>query len=106
MGFLCGRLLHTQTLTHAHALWGTSLQESYLHNEAYAEFLAGWDANFYAKYTDYLKPSKPKGRVLDVGCGVGQVVGRLTEARYEAYGVDVSEPNIERARRRCPLPDV
>jgi SAM-dependent methyltransferase len=83
-------------------------QETYRHNEAYAEFLANWDANFYAKYTDFLKPARPGARVLDVGCGAGQVVGRLTEAGYEAYGVDVSEPNIERARRfssRCQFYD-
>jgi 2-polyprenyl-3-methyl-5-hydroxy-6-metoxy-1,4-benzoquinol methylase len=81
-----------------------SHQETYRHNEAYAEFLANWDENFYAKYTDRLKPTKPGGRALDVGCGAGQVVGKLTQAGYEAYGVDVSEPNIERARKhsdRC-----
>ena len=36
------------------------------------------------------------------------MVGRLTEAGFEAYGVDVSEPNIERARRfssRCQFYD-
>jgi SAM-dependent methyltransferase len=77
-------------------------QETYRHNEAYAEFLASWDANFYAKYTDYLKPARPGARVLDVGCGAGQVVGRLTQAGFEAYGVDVSEPSIERARRFSP----
>lgn len=85
-----------------------SHQESYRQNEAYAEFLAGWDAGFYAKYADTLKPSKPGARALDVGCGVGQVVARLTEAGFEAYGVDVSEPNIERARKvspRCQLYD-
>lgn len=78
----------------------------YRHNEEYAEFLANWDANFYAKYADTLKPDAPGGRALDVGCGVGQVVGRLSEAGYEAWGVDVSEPNIERARKfseRCLL---
>ena len=82
-------------------------QDSYYrHNEEYAEFLANWDANFYAKYADTLKPDAPGGRALDVGCGVGQVVGRLTQAGYEAWGVDVSEPNIERARKfseRCLL---
>jgi SAM-dependent methyltransferase len=94
-----------------------SHQESYYrHNEEYAEFLANWDANFYAKYADTLKPEVPGGRALDVGCGVGQVVGRLTEAGFEAWGVDVSEPNIERARKfseccllyegkRLPFPD-
>ncbi len=85
-----------------------SHQETYRHNEAYAEFLAGWDAGFYAKYTDTLRPPRKGARVLDVGCGVGQVVARLTEAGFEAYGVDVSEPNIERARKfsdRCALYD-
>ena len=79
-----------------------SHQESYRHNEAYAQFLAGWDAGFYAKYADNLQPERPGARVLDVGCGVGQVVARLAEAGFEAYGVDVSEPNIERAKTFCP----
>src|SRR5437868_3198539 len=83
-------------------------QSYYSHNEAYAEFLASWDAGFYSKYTDTLKPERAGSRVLDVGCGVGQVVARLTEAGCEAYGVDVSGPNIERARKfseRCQLYD-
>lgn len=79
-----------------------SHQETYRHNEAYAEFLGAWDAKFYAKYADTLKAVEPGARVLDVGCGVGQVVARLAEAGCEAYGVDVSEPNIERARKSCP----
>ena len=29
-------------------------QESYQHNEAYAEFLSGWDIHFYSKYIDTL----------------------------------------------------
>lgn len=83
-------------------------QETYRHNTAYAEFLASWDAAFYAKYADTLRPDRPGARALDVGCGVGQVVARLTEAGFEAHGVDVSEPNIERARpfsERCRLYD-
>ncbi|MEY2409463.1 MAG: hypothetical protein QOF48_2133 [Verrucomicrobiota bacterium] len=93
-------------------------QESYYaQNEAYAEFLSGWDAAFYAKYTDALKPGRPAARALDVGCGVGQVVARLKEAGFDAWGVDVSAPNIERAQKfsaQCqiydgkvlPFPDV
>jgi SAM-dependent methyltransferase len=91
-------------------------QETYLHNEAYADFLAGWDENFYAKYADTLRPDKAGDRVLDVGCGVGQVVRRLRDRGYEAYGVEVSEPNVAKARqfglncqmydgRHIPFPD-
>lgn len=79
-----------------------SHQDSYYkNNEAYAEHLAAWDANLYAKYADTLKPPQAGARVLDVGCGVGQVVARLDEAGFETHGVDVSEPNIERAKKIC-----
>jgi len=84
-------------------------QDSYYRqNEAYAEHLANWNPALYAKYADTLQPPKTGARVLDVGCGVGQVVARLQEAGFEAYGVDVSEPNIERARKvseHCRLYD-
>lgn len=91
-------------------------QETYRQNEAYAAYLAGWDEAFYSKYADVLRPPTPGGRVLDVGCGVGQVVHRLGEAGCDAVGVDVSEPCIARARsaglncslydgRRLPYPD-
>ncbi len=85
-----------------------SHQETYKQNQAYAEILEGWDSGFYAKYADALRPATPGARALDVGCGVGKVVGRLIEAGFEAYGVDVSEPNIERAKKvtaRCQLYD-
>ena len=77
-------------------------------DEAYAEILANWDAQFYAKFTDALGLAKTGARVLDVGCGVGQVVARLTSAGFEAHGVDVSGPNIDKARKlseRCQLYD-
>jgi SAM-dependent methyltransferase len=74
----------------------------YRQNEAYAEFLANWDAGFYSKYTDALRPPNPGGAVLDVGCGVGQVIGRLSADGIEAHGVEISEPNIARARQVCP----
>ena len=86
-----------------------SHQDSYYRqNEAYAEHLANWDPALYSKYANALKPLKPGARALDVGCGVGQVVARLQEAAFEAHGVDVSEPNISRARKfsdHCQLYD-
>jgi SAM-dependent methyltransferase len=82
--------------------WLSHQDTYYRHNEAYAEFLAQWDSGFYAKYTDALRPTRTGGRVLDVGCGVGQVVGRLTADGIEAHGVEISEPNVARALKVCP----
>lgn len=80
-----------------------SHQETYYrHNAEYAAFLADWDAAFYAKYTDALRPGRAGARVLDVGCGVGQVIGKLTADGVEAHGVEISEPCVERARGVCP----
>ena len=79
-----------------------SHQETYRQNEAYARFLEGWDEGFYAKYADTLKTGRPGARLLDVGCGVGQVVSRLDAQGFEAHGVDVSEPNLARAVKVCP----
>ena len=84
-------------------------QQSYYHkNEEYAEFLDGWDSGFYAKYAETLCPDEPGGQALDVGCGVGQVMQRLIDAGHEAHGVEVSGPNIEKAKRiteHCQLYD-
>ena len=83
-------------------------QSYYRENEEYADFLKGWDAGFYAKYADTLCPDEPAGKALDIGCGVGQVVQRLMDAGHEAHGVEVSGPNIEKAKRvsdRCQLYD-
>jgi SAM-dependent methyltransferase len=85
-----------------------SHQETYRHNETYAEFLANESPRFRAKYADSLRVPRAGARILDVGCGVGQVVDRLTRLGYEAHGVDVSEPNIARARKssdRCQMYD-
>jgi len=57
-------------------------QETYRQNQDYTDFLEQWDLGFYAKYIDALMPPRSGARVLDVGCGVGKVVGRLTEAGF------------------------
>ncbi|MBI2212483.1 MAG: methyltransferase domain-containing protein [Acidobacteria bacterium] len=43
------------------------------------------------------------GRVLDLGCGTGEITARLAEAYPDAtfVGVDLEEAHLERARTRC-----
>ena len=82
--------------------------ESYRKNEKYAAFLDAWDPAFYGKYVDALCVEGDDRRILDVGCGTGQVVEQLSRRGYRARGVDVSEPAVRIARRRgghCSLYD-
>ena len=39
-------------------------------------------------------------RVLDVGCGTGEMAGRLIDRGYDVSGVDIAEPMVHRARER------
>ena len=43
-----------------------------------------------------------KGKILDVGCAEGLFLSKLTSAGWERYGMDVSTPAIESARRQHP----
>jgi SAM-dependent methyltransferase len=47
-----------------------------------------------------MKPEKGSGCVLDVGCGVGQVVDKLAKMGFESIGCDVSRRLIKMAQQR------
>lgn len=51
-------------------------------------------------YLDRLAPAG--GSVLDVGCGTGQLAGRLTGLGYRVVGVDPSEGMLDVMRVRAP----
>jgi SAM-dependent methyltransferase len=46
------------------------------------------------------------GRVLDVGCGAGRLLGYIAELGADAHGVDISQTMVEACRRRFPGADV
>lgn len=62
------------------------------------------DDGEYARWLVDLQGSLPvSGAVLDLGCGCGVPVARfLANAGYQVTGVDISDVQIERARRLVP----
>jgi 2-polyprenyl-3-methyl-5-hydroxy-6-metoxy-1,4-benzoquinol methylase len=44
----------------------------------------------------------PRGsKILDVGCGPGEIAAKLMQRGYDVWGVDIAEPMIRYARERC-----
>ena len=58
-----------------------------------------WSNRFYAKLV--LRYGPPSGRALEVGCGLGHLLARLSE-RYQTFGVDVNSWALEQAKAIAP----
>jgi 2-polyprenyl-3-methyl-5-hydroxy-6-metoxy-1,4-benzoquinol methylase len=48
----------------------------------------------------------PRVRVLDVGCGAGEITSEIARAGFDVVGIDVAEEPLRRARARDPELDV
>ena len=73
--------------------------ESMLRNlAAQAEAIWPQEEPIFARH-----PPPPGARVLDVGCGTGEIVARLAARFPQAsfVGIDLEESHLERARERC-----
>lgn len=71
----------------------------YHHNPSYSQILENQDIDVFKKYVDFIrKYSFPKANFLEVGCGVGQVLGLLKNDNIKSYGVDVSKSSIKKCR--------
>ena len=71
-----------------------------------------WDAAFYDQRHSYvyqygadlvpLLAPQAGERILDAGCGTGQLTARIAEAGAEVHGIDHSAEMIEKARAAFP----
>ncbi|MGH2625708.1 MAG: class I SAM-dependent methyltransferase [Anaerolineales bacterium] len=84
---------------------GTPFDERYFHTGPYARvsfrrFSQYWWSNrFYAALARRFGP--PRGRLLEVGCGLGHLLARLQD-RFEAVGVDVNSAALREAAAVAP----
>ena len=59
----------------------------------------GANRPFHEKYRRALgQDLAAHASILDVGCGVGQVVHALTALGFDAHGAEISAPNLDQAR--------
>jgi cyclopropane fatty-acyl-phospholipid synthase-like methyltransferase len=74
--------------------------------DAIADRYAEWAASFESpamRWVEKLEQRLPeRSRVLDLGCGGGGPATRALAARHDLVGVDISDRQLERARRRVP----
>lgn len=80
------------SIDHGRALdWGRTSQD-------YARYRPGYPPSFYERITS-LGVGLPNQRVIDLGCGTGNVARELARRGCEVTGVDSSERQIAEARR-------
>ncbi|MBT3406404.1 methyltransferase domain-containing protein [Candidatus Woesearchaeota archaeon] len=48
---------------------------------------------------------KPKGTILDIGCGTGQATLPLVQKQFKVTGLDISQQMIDVAKEKCPNAD-
>ena len=68
---------------------------------------ADWSALVFPKVLEALgSPLSPKSKILDFGCGSGDLVVQLRNAGYQAHGVDLDDSFAENLSQTTPAGDV
>ena len=81
-----------------------STKENY---DKHAEGWARWwerdkGSNIVSKETSKFKELLPKGRILEIGSGLGQAAGWFVANGYDYLGTDISSGMLEQARKNNP----
>lgn len=81
---------------------GKEMKKFYSSSRAYLEQLKSHDVSVYAKYLSKIFRHVKKGaRILDVGCGTGQVCNFLQGRGYNVTGIDISPLFVKEAIMRA-----
>jgi len=93
------------SLSDPHKAAPMPFDETYFHTGPYASVSFKkysqywWSNRYYALLARRHGPSK--GRLLEIGCGLGHLLGWLTD-RYQVYGTDINLSALETARQVVP----
>lgn len=85
-----------------------TFDEAYFNTDTYADVSFArfsqywWSNRYYARLARKFGPKN--GRVLEVGCGLGHLLGWLTQD-YEVYGGDINPWAILQAKKNVPQGD-
>lgn len=81
-----------------------------------ARMKSTWEAGDYGTFAKFLEPGAleilagwqiaPGSRLLDIGCGTGQIAIPAARAGIRVTGVDIASNLVEQARRRAALEGV
>lgn len=75
------------------------MKDFYSSSNLYLEQLKKHHLSMYAKYIAKIFKYAKKGRILDIGCGTGQIANFLSEKGYQATGIDISPLFIKEAKK-------
>jgi SAM-dependent methyltransferase len=67
----------------------------------------GYKTDFEFKEICYTtKPNKKKSKILDIGCGTGNLVKKFVKKGYKIKGIDKSASMVEKANKKHPECDI
>jgi SAM-dependent methyltransferase len=80
------------------------LQEFYQHGAEFRKLGETLDNPTYAQYLDLYRHHVPQGgRVLDIGCGIGQTTNLLRKSGYRPVGAELSHRFLKEGKAIFPL---
>ncbi len=71
--------------------------------ESYRKFIEEFRVPQYKRDLDLLREQAPGGRLLDIGCGMGEFLDVAARAGFRVFGLEPSRTAAEIARRRHPV---
>jgi 2-polyprenyl-3-methyl-5-hydroxy-6-metoxy-1,4-benzoquinol methylase len=71
----------------------------------YEHYMGRWSRRLARPFLEFAD-IRPRGRVLDIGCGTGVLTAAVAEVGAEAVGIDGSEPYRVGARRHRSHPNI